>query len=97
MTSRQETVDKLKIKLDEWNTKIDELEVQARLAEMQNREKYESEIARLKEKRDELKDTLDNMPDSGHKAFEELRTGAEQAWDALSEAYNRARDQFKEK
>lgn len=95
MLSRQETVEKLKLKLDEWNAKIDELEVQARLAEMQNREKYESEIARLKQKRDELRDTLENMPESGEKAFEELRTGAEQAWEAISDAYNRARAQFK--
>ncbi|MDZ7760431.1 MAG: hypothetical protein U5L00_09270 [Desulfovermiculus sp.] len=88
-------MEKLKLKLDEWNAKIDELEVQARLAEMQNREKYESEIARLKQKRDELRDTLENMPESGEKAFEELRTGAEQAWEAISDAYNRARAQFK--
>lgn len=95
MSSRQETLDKLKLKLDEWNTKIDELEVQAKLAKMQNREKYESEIARLKQKRNELRDTLEKMPESGEKAFEELRTVAEQAWEALSDAYNRARDQFK--
>jgi uncharacterized coiled-coil DUF342 family protein len=94
MPSRQETVEKLKLKLDEWNAKIDELQVQARLAEMQNREKYESEIARMKEKRDELKHTLDSMPESGQKAFEEFQKGAEQAWEALSDAYNRARAQF---
>jgi uncharacterized coiled-coil DUF342 family protein len=94
MSSRQETVEKLKLKLDEWNAKIDELEVQAKLAEMQNREKYESEIARLKQKRDELRETLDKMPESGEKAFEELRTGAERAWDVLSDAYTKAKSQF---
>lgn len=94
MNSREETVQNLKLKLDEWNTKIDELEVQAKLAEMQNREKFESEIARMKQKRDEIKDRLENMPESGQKAFEELRQGAEQAWDALSDAYQKARSHF---
>ena len=94
MSSRQEAVDKLKSKLDEWNTKIDALEVQAKLAEMENRGKYESEIARLKQKRDELRETLEKMPESGEKAFEELRSGAEQAWEALSDAYKKARSEF---
>jgi lipid II:glycine glycyltransferase (peptidoglycan interpeptide bridge formation enzyme) len=95
MDSRQDYLEKLKLKLDEWNAKIDELEVQAKLAEMENREKYESELARLKKQRDELIDRIDKMRDSGEKAFEELRAGAEQAWDSLAEAYKRAREQFK--
>jgi uncharacterized coiled-coil DUF342 family protein len=94
MNSRQEAVENLKLKLDEWNTKIDELEVQARLAEMQNREKFESEIARMKQKRDEIRDRLENLPESGQKAFEELRQGTEQAWDVLSDAYQKARSHF---
>ena len=95
MNSRQDYIQKLKLKLDEWNAKIDELEVQAKLAEMENREKYEAELSRLKEKRDELKDKIENMSESGEKAFEELRTGAEKAWESLSEAFNNARSQFK--
>ncbi|MGM0760849.1 MAG: hypothetical protein ACQEUB_14290 [Thermodesulfobacteriota bacterium] len=94
MSSREETVENLKLKLDEWNTKLDELEVQAKLAEMQNRKKFESEMARMKQKRDEIRDTLDKLPESGEKAFEELRTGAEQAWDVLSDAYQKATSHF---
>lgn len=96
MSSRQEVVDKLKSKLDEWNTKIDALEVQAKLAEMENRGKYESEIARLKQKRDELREPLEKIPESGEKAFEELRSGAEQAWEVLSDAYKKAKSQFRD-
>ena len=96
MSSRQEVVDKLKSKLDEWNTKIDALEVQAKLAEMENRGKYESEIARLKQKRDELRETLEKMPESGENAFEELLSGAEQAWEVLSDAYKKAKSQFRD-
>ncbi len=94
MSSREETVENLKLKLDEWNTKIEELEVQAKLAEMQNREKFESEITRMKQKRDEIRDRLEKLPESGEKAFEELRGGAEQAWDALSDAYQKAKSHF---
>lgn len=94
MNSREKTVENLKLKLDEWNTKIDELEVQARLAEMQNREKFEAELTRMKQKRDEIKDRLEDLPESGQKAFEEFRQGAEQAWDVLSDAYQKARSHF---
>ncbi len=94
MSSREETVENLKLKLDEWNTKIEELEVQAKLAEMQNREKFESEITRMKQKRDEIRDRLEKLPESGEKAFEELRGGAEQAWEALSDAYQKAKSHF---
>ena len=95
MDSRQDYLERLKLKLDEWNAKIDELEVQAKLAEMENREKYESELARLRNQRDELADRIDKMRDAGEKAFEELRAGAEQAWESLADAYKRAREQFK--
>jgi len=94
MSNRQEYIDKLKLKLDEWNAKIDEMEVQAKLAEMENREKYESEIARFKAKRDEIQNRLETMRHSSEQAFEELRQGAEQAWDSLWDAYKKAKSHF---
>lgn len=94
MKSRQEYIEQLKLTLDEWNAKIDDMEVQAHLAEMKNRESYESEIARLREKRDNLKNTINNMSESTEQAFEELLLGAEQAREAIVDAYNRAKSRF---
>ena len=95
MKSRDEHIQELKQQLDTWNAKIDELEVQAKLAEMENREKYEAEIQRFKKKRDELRKTIEEMAHSGEAAFSELQRGAEQAWEALSEAYKNAKQHFK--
>lgn len=95
MGNRHEYVESLKKKLDDWNAKIDELEVKAKLAEMENRSKYESEISNLKKQREEIKEKIDQMPQSSEKAYEELRKGVERAWDVLGDAYKKAKDQFK--
>jgi DNA anti-recombination protein RmuC len=96
MSTRQEYIDKLKSKLDEWNAAIDKLEVQAKLAEMENRQKYEAEIETFKQKRDEIQERLNTMRSSGEQAFEDLRQGVEQAWDSLWDAYKKAKSHFNE-
>lgn len=96
MESRHEYVEKLKQKLDEWNAKIDELEVKAKLAEMENRSKYESQLEQLKQHRDEIKEKINKMPESSEQAYRDLRKGIEGAWESLTDAYHKAKSHFKE-
>lgn len=95
MENRNEYVESLKKKLDEWNAQIDELEVKAKLAEMENRSKYESQLSKLKKQREEIREKIDQMQQSSGKAYEELRKGVEGAWEILGDAYNKAKSQLK--
>ena len=95
MTTREEYVQQLKDKLDEWNAKLDELKLQAKLAEMENREKLDMEIETYQARRDEIRARLEEMRTSGEEAFHDLRQGAEQAFEALKESFYNARSHFK--
>jgi len=95
MTTREEYVQQLKNKLDEWNAKLDELKLQAKLAEMENREKLDMEIETYQARRDEIRARLEEMRTSGEEAFDDLRQGAEQAFEALKESFYNARSHFK--
>ena len=95
MASREEYIEQLKEKLDEWNAKLDELKLQAKLGEMENREKLELEFENYQARRDEVRAKLEKMRASGEDAFQDLRQGAEQAFEALKESFHNARSHFK--
>jgi predicted RNase H-like nuclease (RuvC/YqgF family) len=81
MTSRHEFIDKLKLKLDEWDADIDELEDRAQRAKADVKFELEDQITSLKLKRDIAKLKLSEIKDAGEEAWEDIKTGAEEAWD----------------
>ncbi len=95
MASREEVVQELKDKLDEWNAKLDELKLQAKLGEMENREKLDMEFADYQARKDDILARLEKMRSSSEEAFTDLRHGAEQAFEALKESFFNARSHFK--
>ena len=94
MTSRHEYIDKLKEKLDEWDTDIDELEQSAQKVKADLKFELEDQLTSLKLKRDIAKLRLSEIKDSGEEAWEDLKAGAEEAWDDLKVAIEKARSHF---
>jgi len=88
-------VQKVKAKVDEWNAEIDRLSARADQAEADARIEYHDEIKRLKQYRDDAEHKLKQIQEAGQEAWEDLRSGAEMAYDAMSEAINSARKRFK--
>ncbi len=95
MGTREEYVRKLQAKLDEWNAEIDRLAVKAALAEAELKTQYSSEIEMLRNKQIEARVKLEALQEASGGAWEDMRSGLDMAWDALSEAISSATSRFK--
>lgn len=95
MATRQEYTEKLKSKLDEWNTKIDKLKAKSEAADADMRAEYREQIQTLKAKRSELQETVKKLQDASGDAWKDIKEGADDAWEALDEAFDNAMSRFK--
>ncbi len=95
MATREEYVRKLQAKLDEWNADIDRLAVKAALAEAELKTQYSDEIEMLRNKQIEARVKLEAMQEASESAWEDMRSGLDIAWDAISEAVSSAKSRFK--
>ena len=94
MSKRDEYVEKLKHKLDEWNEDIDKLEEKSEHLKDDVKQAYDKEIGVLKQQRDSIKVKANELIHASEEAWEELRTGVEQAWKKLTEAIDKAHSKF---
>ena len=94
MIKRDEYIDKLKHKLDDWNDDIDKLEAKTEQVKDGLKEKYKEEIGVVRQQRDNIKVKTRELVDSSEEAWGELRTGIEAAWQQLTEAIDRAHSKF---
>ena|GEM_PF-262810 len=88
---RDAFVQKLKAKIDEWNAEIDRLSARADQAEVEARAEYHDEIQTLKLYLNYPEHKLKEIQDAGQEAWEDLKSGAEMAFDAMSEVISSAR------
>lgn len=95
MGTRDEYVQKMQAKLDEWNAEIDRLVVQSALAEAELKTKYSEEIETLRNKQIEARVKLEALQNASENAWEDMRAGMDMAWGAISEAVNSAVSRFK--
>lgn len=96
MSSKDDYIRKLQNQLDKWNAQIDRLVVQAALAKAEARVEYHDEITALREKRDELLGKLDQLKHASEGAWEDVKSGLEQAWSAVEKAFGAASKRFKD-
>ncbi len=94
MTRKDEYVQKLHAKLDEWSAEIDKLKAKADKAGAESRIEYQNQIKNLQQKRREAEKKADELRSAGEGAWEDLKAGAELAWDAMEEAVKSARSKF---
>ncbi len=92
--SREEYIEKLKQKLEDWNTEISSLEAKAEQVAGGLKEQYHKQLEDAKLRRDELQDTLAELKQSGDAAWDDLKSGADLAWDALTTALKSAKSKF---
>jgi predicted nuclease with TOPRIM domain len=91
---REELVRTLQDKLEAWNARIDELEVQASLLEAEARTRQQERIEEIRRKRDELQERIDALGRAGDDARRDLEQGVSMALDALKEAFQSAASRF---
>jgi len=95
MSTRNEYVDKLKENLDKWNADIGEWEAKARVARTDLQIDYEMKLDALRKQRDEGMEKLKELQATGEDAWKDLVAGADAAWDAMRDAFDKATSHFK--
>lgn len=95
MKKRDDHVKKLKSQLDQWNAEIVKWETQAKTAQASMRAEYEKQLAAFRERRDHAIEQLRKVQSASGDAWTELARGADEAWASMSEAFEKARSQFK--
>ena len=93
--TRNEFVAKMKQRLDEFNLRLDELEKRGADFNREARDRFDTQMKELKQKRDETFKRLEDINKAGDKAWENLKTGATAAWNSLEESLKKARSHFK--
>ncbi|ODC02792.1 coiled coil domain-containing protein [Terasakiispira papahanaumokuakeensis] len=95
MSSKSAYEQKLKAQLDEWNAEIEQLKAKAEQASADAQLEYYRKIEELRERQQEANSKLLEMKDASGQAWEDLKLGAEAAWEALSTSIKSARERFK--
>ena len=95
MSKRDEYVRALQEKLEEWNAEIDKLTAKATelTADFQNEHKVQIDL--LKAKSESARHKIEEIQKAGDIAWEDMKSGAELAWSAMSEAIQSAKSRFK--
>ncbi|MFW6362255.1 MAG: hypothetical protein ACOC0D_00285 [Spirochaeta sp.] len=96
MTTREEFIQTLKTRLDEWNANIDELEAQLHKTEAEARIQLEQQLQELKKKRDSARNDLHSLQSASEEAFKDMSGGMELAWSAISESFRSALSRFRD-
>ena len=95
MSAKDEYLQKLHAKLDEWNAKIDKLKAKADQAEADSRIEYNKRIAKLLEKRSEIKQKIAELNKAGENAWGDMKAGLQLAVESMEQALHSAKSRFK--
>lgn len=95
MSTKEEFVRKMHAKLDQWNAEIDALSAKADAAEAGARAEYHKQLETLRSKRDHARSKLHEVESASEGAWQDLKAGAELAWESVSEAVRSATARFK--
>jgi len=77
---------KMKAQLDEWSAEIDKLEAQASGVSADIQLKLNKQVKALKDKVSENRKKLDKIDEAGEDAWNSIKQGIENAWDAMGQA-----------
>lgn len=82
--------------MDRWNAELDQLQARAKVAEAETKAEYNSRIAELREKRDEITERLAKLESAGEDAWIDLKRGLDDALESLTEAIGDAKKRYSE-
>jgi hypothetical protein len=97
MTSRDEYVAKLKGQLDRWNADMAVWESKAKAAQADAKKRFDEQLVTLREQREKALYNLKLLENASAAAWQDFSRGADQAWDAMRQAVDKARTHFEKK
>jgi uncharacterized coiled-coil DUF342 family protein len=86
MSRRDEFIEQMKARLDEWNAEIDALAARARQAGAEAQARYHDDIERLRRRRDETRRRLEELQYASEAAWDSLQQGLDDAWELMRKA-----------
>lgn len=93
--TRDEYVRKLHSRLDQWNGEITALAERAERIEKSALAEFGVRMEDLRNRRDAAKAQLQQLEQASEGAWQDLRAGLDQAWDAVAQALEAARSRYK--
>jgi len=95
MDSKQQAmIDKIDARIQQTESELKKLRAQAREAEAQKKLDLENQIDKLKRHKDAASEQLNELKQSGGRAWDDIKAGAERAWDSLGKAMDDAQQRF---
>ncbi len=88
MAKRDEYVERVKKRLDEWNADIRRLEDAYEKAETGARLRLEAQIQSLRRHREEAQNQVRRIEDAAEEAWHEIARGAEEAWKLIGDVFS---------
>ncbi|MBW2449239.1 MAG: hypothetical protein JRE92_02275 [Deltaproteobacteria bacterium] len=89
---------KMKAKFDDlnykWNIERNKLEAKAQHAKVEAKKKFEEQMNTLQNKREKMRQKLDQIDMASEDAWKDIKDGVDNAWKSLNEAIKKARSHF---
>lgn len=95
MDEKNAYLQKLHIKFDELNAKIDKMKVNAGTIRAEKQMEIQKSIKNLQAKRKAIEKMVEDLRAAGEKTWEDLKTDIDSAWDSLQEDLKRAESRCK--
>lgn len=94
MEDKKSYLQKLAEQLQEWDTEIDELKVQAHLAKADAKDALQKQLDELNAKKQAAQIKLKQLQETGDEAWDDIKTGVEKSWTELRGAFRSAMSKF---
>lgn len=95
MSMKEAYENKLQAQLDECKAEMLKFKAKADEAEADAQIEYNKQIEELESKKASVDAKLSDLKDAGEDAWEDIKVGADSAWDSLSDALKSAASRFK--
>ena len=98
METKDSYLKKMKEKFDDlnykWNIERNKLEAKTQQAKAEVKEKYEEKLRALQERREQMRQKLDQIDNASEEAWRDIKKGVDSACQSLNEAIKKARSHF---
>jgi len=88
----------MKAKFDDlnykWNVERNKLDAKAQQAKVEVKKKFEEQLKTLQNRREKMRQKLDQIDKAGEEAWKDVKKGVDSAWHSLNEAIKKARSHF---
>jgi chromosome segregation ATPase len=92
---RKDYIDKLTIQLKQWDAEIEKMEAKVQEKKADARILYNKKIEELQNKKEEAQNKIEEIKNASDEAWEELKSGAERAFDNIKNSFHSVISKFK--